>query len=83
MSIPFDVELTESVLSDKVDGLTSDLEAALDLMTRVASGKQTVAKMGQWISLNYPELRDKLPKAMRIKPPKRKSRPAQMRGPSH
>ena len=83
MGIPFDKEFVSPNLHDKVDGLTEDLNAALDLMARVASGKQTVMAMGEWLSLNYPSLRHKLPKAMRIKPPKRKSRPAQMRGPTH
>jgi len=58
-------------LQDKVDGLECDLASAVDLMTRVARGEQTVHAMGEWISLNYPKYRERLPEHMRALPPKR------------
>jgi len=60
-------------LQDKVDGLESDLQSAVDLMVRVARGEQTVQKMGEWLSLNYPKHRERLPEHMRTLPPKRES----------
>jgi hypothetical protein len=60
-------------LQDKVDGLESDLQSAVDLMVRVARGEQTVQGMGEWISLNYPKHREQLPAAMRALPPQRES----------
>ncbi len=61
----------EERLRDKVDGLEADLSSALDLMVRVASGQQSVHKMGEWLSLNYPSVREKLPVEMRTIPPQR------------
>ncbi len=60
-------------LQDKVDGLESNLQSALDLMVRVARGEQTVHRMGEWVSLNYPKCRERLPELMRALPPKRES----------
>ena len=48
------------------------LENALKLMVRVTTGDATVEGMGEWISLNYPEYRDLLPKHLRVLPPTRK-----------
>jgi hypothetical protein len=45
------------------------LENALKLMVKVASGRQTAAGMGRWVSLNYREYRPKLPKRLRITRP--------------
>lgn len=58
-------------LQDRVDGLESDLQSAVDLMVRVACGEQTVQAMGEWLSLNYPNHRERLPEQMRTLPPKR------------
>ena len=58
-------------LQDKVDGLESDLHSAVDLMVRVARGEQTIQRMGEWLSLNYPKYRQRLPEQMRALPPKR------------
>lgn len=60
-----------STLQDKVDGLEADLQSAVDLMVRVACGEQTVQRMGEWLSLNYPKQRDRLPELMRTLPPVR------------
>tara|TARA_B100000745_G_scaffold264391_1_gene189080 strand:- start:345 stop:608 length:264 start_codon:yes stop_codon:yes gene_type:complete len=59
-------------LEDKVDGLEYELDAAIDLMARVCSGKQSVHNMGEWISLNFPKFRERLPAQMQAKPPNHK-----------
>jgi hypothetical protein len=58
---------------DTIDGLKSDLDSALEVMTAVVQRKQSVASMGRFISLNYPKLRPALPKSMRVLPHKRSS----------
>lgn len=52
------------------DGIKDDLAKALEVMVGVARGEQTVQRMGEFISLNYPEYRNLLPELMRILPPK-------------
>lgn len=56
-------------MEDKIDGLESELDSAIDLMVRVARGEQTVHNMGEWVSLNFPKFRDRLPAAMQATPP--------------
>jgi hypothetical protein len=58
-------------VSQNLEGFEADLEAALDLMVRVASKKQTTDEMGRWVSLNYPQYRKRLPKELRELPPQR------------
>ncbi len=60
-------------LIDEIEGLECDLDAAVELMVRVARGKQTIQAMGEWVSLNYPKYRDQLPEAMRALPPRRRT----------
>jgi hypothetical protein len=40
---------------DKIDGLSSDLDSAIEVMLRRVSGEADVASMGKWLGLNYPE----------------------------
>ena len=56
-------------LLDEIEALECELNMAIDLMARVASRKQTVFRMGEWVSLNFPKFRDKLPKRMQALPP--------------
>ncbi len=53
----------------KIEALEWELKEAVDLMARVAAGTQTIQNMGEWVSLNFPEFRDKLPKQMQAVPP--------------
>jgi hypothetical protein len=39
---------------DLADGLSSELDAAIDVMRRRVSGEADVASMGEWLDLNYP-----------------------------
>jgi hypothetical protein len=52
----------------KASALEIELEWAVDLMVRVARGEQTVQRMGEWVSLNFPQERKRLPKKMRVTP---------------
>jgi len=63
---------TRDGLVDELQGMECDLEHAVELMCRVASGRQTLQAMGEWVSLNYPKYRDMLPQEMRALPPKRR-----------
>jgi hypothetical protein len=45
-------------LSDDVDGLSSDLDSAIEVMRRRVRGEATVESMGEWLDLNYPEKGD-------------------------
>lgn len=51
----------ERLKRDRAGGLEEDLASALCLMIRVVKGEQTAERMGEWIYLNYPELRHQLP----------------------
>lgn len=46
----------------KAAGLEEELDYAVDLMVRVARGEQTVERMAEWVSMNFPKFRDRLPK---------------------
>ncbi len=63
---------THEDLIDEIQGLECGLNHAIELMCRVASGKQTLQAMGEWMSLNYPKYRHLLPKGMQVLPPTRK-----------
>jgi hypothetical protein len=42
-------------LQDRVDGLQSDLEAAIAVMWRRVNGEADIDSMGEWLDLNYPQ----------------------------
>jgi hypothetical protein len=72
-------EYTRQDLIDEIQGYQSEAEfyetelrLALDLMIKVASGRQTSDEMGRWVSLNYPKRRGELPEHLRELPPERK-----------
>ena len=64
---------TREDLLDTIQGMECDLEAAVELMAKVASGKQTADEMGRWVSLNYPYYRETLPEHLRELPQRRKN----------
>lgn len=64
-------EYSREDLIDTVEGLECDLDHCVELMVRVARGEQTVQRMGEWVSLNYPKYREQLPEQMRVLPPTR------------
>ena len=63
---------TRQDLIDTIEGMECDLESCVNLMVRVASGKQTTDEMGRWVSLNYPKFSDRLPAHLRELPPRRR-----------
>ncbi len=44
----------------KAAGLEWELNEAVDLMVRVARGEQTIERMAEWVSMNFPKFRDRL-----------------------
>lgn len=48
------------VLRDKVDGLESDLDSALDVLVRRINGDADLVSAHDWLVSNYPGLKDKL-----------------------
>jgi hypothetical protein len=48
------VDVNEHLI-DKIDGLSADLDAAIEVMRRRVSGEADIASMGEWLDLNYPQ----------------------------
>jgi hypothetical protein len=45
----------QKIAIDLADGLSSDLDSAIEVMRRRVSGEADIASMGEWLDLNYPK----------------------------